>query len=264
MAIKESDIKLLWGRSGNLCAICRIELSQDAKRSSASFPLGEQAHIVAREPKGPRGESSLQAEERDSYSNLILLCPTHHTIIDKAEEEYPVGKLHEIKRMHELWVRTILSENKDCSSAVDRLVSAQECIKARDYTGSLGHLRQATARERETSLYHILCTLTILAARSFNGISEAEGAQVVRHLLRARKLNNTWRPTFLLMLLMDIDYCELHGLENGFDLSVRDLVELIQSAQPSPQQEQLIAQLPASFRFNELLKSIKEENLGID
>lgn len=264
MAIKEPDVKLLWGRSGNRCAICRIELSLDAERSSASFPLGEQAHIVAREPKGPRGQSSLRPEERNSYHNLILLCPTHHTIIDKAEVDYTVDKLHNIKARHELWVSTTLSEGDERSSSADRLASAQVSIKNQDYTESLHHLRQAAAKERETPNYHFLCALTILARRSFNGISETERGQIARHLIRANIIDSTWRPTLLLMLLMDTDYCELHGVANDFGISARDLTECIRSTKPSPGQEHLLAHLPMSSRFKSLLRSIKGESLEID
>jgi hypothetical protein len=108
MPILQKDIKLLWGRAANRCSICRLELAQDKASASESFPLGEQAHIVAREPDGPRGHSVLSDSERDSYYNLILLCPTHHRIIDENVEDYPIEKLHMIKAQHELWVRQSL------------------------------------------------------------------------------------------------------------------------------------------------------------
>lgn len=113
MSISEKDIKLLWGRSGNRCAICRAELSSAAEHSSSVFPVGQQAHIVAEEPGGPRGESILSPAERNSYYNLILLCSTHHTIIDKDLVGYPVEKLYRIKAKHELWVVSTLSKYSD-------------------------------------------------------------------------------------------------------------------------------------------------------
>lgn len=109
--MKEHDVKLLWGRAANRCAICRIELSQVA--SSKAFPLGEQAHIVAESKNGPRGNSILSLAERNSYANIILLCPTHHTIIDKDISSWPVEKLHLKKSNHELWVQNTLSESAD-------------------------------------------------------------------------------------------------------------------------------------------------------
>lgn len=113
MAIKGKDIKILWGRSGNRCAICRTQLTQDASAVSAVFTLGEQAHIVGEKEDAARGKSPLLADERDSYHNLILLCPNHHTEIDKNEADWPIERLHLVKSTHELWVTETLSETID-------------------------------------------------------------------------------------------------------------------------------------------------------
>jgi hypothetical protein len=87
-----------------------------------AFVLGEHAHIVAEDPGGPRGASVLTAGERNSYSNLILLCPTHHTLVDKNDTDYPVEKLHQIKSEHELWVEATLSQRQDAQVVADELV----------------------------------------------------------------------------------------------------------------------------------------------
>lgn len=113
MAIKGKDIKILWGRSGNRCAICRTQLTQDATAVSAAFTLGEQAHIVGEKEDAARGKSTMTSEDRDSYHNLILLCPNHHTEIDKNEADWPIERLHFIKSSHELWVTETLSETID-------------------------------------------------------------------------------------------------------------------------------------------------------
>lgn len=111
--MKEKDIKILWGRAANRCAICRCELSQDAKAIAHAFPIGEQAHIVGEQSCAARGESILTAEERNSYHNIVLLCPTHHVEIDKNERDWPIEKLHFAKSAHELWVRETLAEATD-------------------------------------------------------------------------------------------------------------------------------------------------------
>jgi len=108
MQIPKKDLKILWGRAANRCSICRRELSADKKHGDSSYPIGEQAHIVAENDEGPRGKSILSAKERESYRNLILLCPTHHSEIDKAPEDYPVERLHMMKQAHEDWVRESL------------------------------------------------------------------------------------------------------------------------------------------------------------
>ncbi|MEK2483022.1 HNH endonuclease [Providencia stuartii] len=129
MAIGQKDIKLLWGRSGNRCAICQVELTQDKNSTTSAFTLGEQAHIVGEKEGAARGKSTLTLEERNSYHNLILLCPNHHTEIDNNEEDWPVEKLHIVKSEHELWVMETLSSVKDLS-AIAKQTSITTIINA--------------------------------------------------------------------------------------------------------------------------------------
>lgn len=59
------------------------------------------AHIVAAKRNGPRF-IRMPAEERYSFSNLILLCHPHHTLVDKIEpEKYPIELLREWKARRE-------------------------------------------------------------------------------------------------------------------------------------------------------------------
>lgn len=68
--------------------------------------LGEMAHIEAAESGGPRRNPSLKPQERNRYSNLLLLCPTHHTEIDKNPDKWTVQVLRKLKREHERWVNS--------------------------------------------------------------------------------------------------------------------------------------------------------------
>lgn len=122
--MKQKDLKLLWGRSGNRCAFCRALLTQDASAVTAPFTLGEQAHIIGEKAGSARSVSPMTAEERDGYHNRILLCPTHHTEIDENENDWPIEKLHYMKSTHELWVTERLSET------VDHVRLANEAILA--------------------------------------------------------------------------------------------------------------------------------------
>lgn len=108
--MRQKDIKLLWGRAASRCSKCKADLAYDEKARSGAMAVGEQAHIVAESEDGPRGKSSLTTEERDEYANLILLCPTCHTVVDGAELDFPVERLHQIKTRHELWVSESLAE----------------------------------------------------------------------------------------------------------------------------------------------------------
>ena len=65
MAITDKTRKILWGRSGNLCAICRRELVMDATTKDDESVIGDECHMVAREINGPRGNSPLEISQRD-------------------------------------------------------------------------------------------------------------------------------------------------------------------------------------------------------
>ena len=111
MAISLKTHKMLWGRSGNMCAFpeCGRFLVADETLTDDPSIVGEEAHIVAQKKDGPRGKSDLTGEQRDKYNNLILLCSIHHKIIDDQYQEYTVEKLHLIKTSHEDWIRRNLS-----------------------------------------------------------------------------------------------------------------------------------------------------------
>ena len=47
------------------------------------------AHIVASSPDGPRGDPNRSHALSAEISNLMLLCPTHHKLIDDNADEYP-------------------------------------------------------------------------------------------------------------------------------------------------------------------------------
>ncbi len=119
MAIQPKDAHLLWGKAAARCSMpdCRrplVSVSAEEKAPS-NVIVGEMAHIVGRKNSqvNARGISTLPVSERDKYPNLILLCPTHHTLIDKDEADWPVERLHTIKREHELWVEQQLGKEID-------------------------------------------------------------------------------------------------------------------------------------------------------
>jgi hypothetical protein len=103
MSISQTESNKLYGNAAGRCAFkdCREKLTLN--EMDKSFLLGQMAHIVARSPTGPRGDSSFPKDKLDTYENLILLCPTCHTKIDKQPNKYPVELLHEIKEKHEIW-----------------------------------------------------------------------------------------------------------------------------------------------------------------
>ncbi|TVX91831.1 HNH endonuclease [Paenibacillus agilis] len=108
MGITSKTRKMLWGRSANRCAICRMNLVMDETETDDESVIGDECHIVAREKDGPRGDSVLTSEQRDKYTNLILLCKVHHKVIDDQSFSYSVQYLTELKEKHEEWVNKAL------------------------------------------------------------------------------------------------------------------------------------------------------------
>jgi len=116
MTISEKSIKLLWSNAAGRCAFpdCNIRLTVEHAADTSPYTLGEMAHIKGKNPGSNRYDSNQSNEERDSYKNLLLLCPNHHTEIDKPENErkYSVQYLIDIKSMHEQWVIATLTKQK--------------------------------------------------------------------------------------------------------------------------------------------------------
>lgn len=114
MGISLKTHKILWGKAGNKCSFpeCKIDLVIDESETDDYSIIGEEAHIVSKKENGPRGKSELTQEERDKYSNLILLCRIHHKLIDDQEKKYTIEKLHNYKSEHEKWVNQNLSIDK--------------------------------------------------------------------------------------------------------------------------------------------------------
>ena len=106
--IKVKDQKILWGRAAAMCALCRTKLEIDNGNSDPAT-VGAMCHIVGAMEGAARYNSNLSTDERNSYSNLVLMCSHHHDIIDKDEATYTIEKLHILKNDHEGWVNENLA-----------------------------------------------------------------------------------------------------------------------------------------------------------
>ncbi|MBO4271274.1 HNH endonuclease signature motif containing protein [Microbispora triticiradicis] len=132
MAIDLVSRKLLWSRSGNRCAFdgCGQRLVEPSPSQKflmrSGLVIGEEAHIIARDDNGPRAQPGMPQEQRDSYANLILLCPTHHTLIDKNHgADYPVAVLQQMKQRHEDLVESKLAGVDIKRRRIEEIITAQ-------------------------------------------------------------------------------------------------------------------------------------------
>ena len=72
-------------------------------RESRALHLRRDGAHLRRKAGASRNDASQTPVERDDYANLVLLCPNHHTLIDKPENEkkYTVAVLQKMKSDHE-------------------------------------------------------------------------------------------------------------------------------------------------------------------
>lgn len=100
------DVKVLWGLSAGRCAFpgCREICIVPAIHEDGPAVIGDIAHIVAHADRGPRADRQFPSDQLDTYANWIVLCATHHRLVDARPTTYPVSLLREWKARHEAWV----------------------------------------------------------------------------------------------------------------------------------------------------------------
>ncbi len=98
---------MLWGLAENRCSFpdCRTPCVIPATDADRPTVIGKIAHIVAHSDEGPRSEPGMPPEDRDRYENWILLCPTHHDLVDGQPSTYSAENLRCWKSDHERWVQ---------------------------------------------------------------------------------------------------------------------------------------------------------------
>lgn len=95
---KRRVIDAVWIRAAGHCELCSRDLTYD-RLGLTLAKLGEVAHILPASPNGPRDKDGQQKDSQDDLydcndpGNLMLLCPSCHTDIDKTPDNYPANDL---------------------------------------------------------------------------------------------------------------------------------------------------------------------------
>ncbi|MBE8233199.1 MAG: HNH endonuclease [Endozoicomonadaceae bacterium] len=105
-------------------------LTIDETQKHGVKQFGEMAHIVAKSPDGPRGDAYFPKENLNKYGNLILLCRNHHRRVDECYKDYPVEKLHKMKKKHEKWVNESLQKAVPDITFAELKASAKAILSA--------------------------------------------------------------------------------------------------------------------------------------
>jgi hypothetical protein len=144
MTISDHDRKILWGSSGLRCAICNRRLVVEATATDRDSIVGEECHIVARSPGGPRA-GHLPPEEVDCHTNLILLCRNDHRMVDDQPGTYTSDVLRAKKAEHEAWVAQRLNK-EEVEAEAEAMIDASHPLDEPHQPGSTV-ITQAFPRE---------------------------------------------------------------------------------------------------------------------
>lgn len=106
----------LWAKSGGRCEYrgCNELLIGDLVSNTPNANKGYHAHIIADSVNGPRGDAALSKALARDPANLMLLCDTHHRIVDRDRvADHPATILREMKREHETRIEIVTAITRD-------------------------------------------------------------------------------------------------------------------------------------------------------
>jgi hypothetical protein len=129
--------------------------------------IGEVCHIKGTRLGSARYEPIQTDVERHAYANLVLMCPTHHTVIDDDEEAYTVDRLHKIKAAHESQSTPIPD--------VEAAAVAELFMQSVTNVGQSGGLSAHTVNAS---------TITVQSAPSISHLTRQRQIQAVEYLWR--------------------------------------------------------------------------------
>ena len=126
-------MNILLARSGGYCQNpgCNIDLFP-LFANKIFVDIKEAAHIISSSVRGPRANNAKRCD-LESHNNILLLCPTCHTIIDKAPNTFTFEVLHKWKDCHEnaikkLFTKRIMENRFSLVKEIKRILAENKSI----------------------------------------------------------------------------------------------------------------------------------------
>jgi hypothetical protein len=163
--------KILALKTGNKCAApgCNQKLAVDGNNINGVSVVGEIAHIAGEYLGAARYDSNMTPAQRNAYANLLFLCPTHHTQIDKPGNTYSVATLTQWKADHEAYIdQAIMDSMPDVTFAELEIVAraiADGVAKPFDGDFRLTDPTEKMKRNGITDRSHNMLTMGLAASR---------------------------------------------------------------------------------------------------
>lgn len=142
-------LRELYLKSGNQCAFpgCNNLIMNEL----GNF-VGEVCHIEAAMPGGERFNPKQSNEERRQFSNLMLMCHTHHKVTDNVDK-YTMEKLKKIKCEHEAKFTNII---KKISESIEDYTKKDSLIMPKTLQGMNEYFKwNQTAEELKYTIERI-------------------------------------------------------------------------------------------------------------
>ncbi len=166
MSISSKVQKLLLAKSGGYCQNpgCNGDIFhyfEDGKLTS----IEELAHIIAQQVGGPRGSTNEKITNRDEYENILVLCPSCHSLVDKEPEQFPIGMLRSWKTNHENRIKSVFQapiypDRNSLRTEISRLLTSNKAIF--DQYGPQSEFAQKSVQSEAFSMWKLKSIETII------------------------------------------------------------------------------------------------------
>jgi len=200
MSPNTQNMKKLFALSRNKCAFprCQNELICEG------VLVGEICHIKAASPGGKRYDALQSDSDRHGLSNLVLLCPIHHTVVDDDDETYTVEVLTRLKLKHEANSEPMTNEEAARGAKIFLNVENSSGFVANNITGGVFNINSTSNYvDGEAALLqdykrafssHSNCVKTI--SKGKGSVQLIEGSVLVMHVAPVRSPMYTQRVDF--------------------------------------------------------------------
>lgn len=116
--------------------MCRRKVVWESAAGGRSL-TGEIAHIVGAQRAAARGRVAFSGD-RDGPDNLMLLCREDHKVIDDNEDEYPVERLHRIRKEYLAWLESQLTLAQRWSASIISQYTYLNVPRLDEFAATLG------------------------------------------------------------------------------------------------------------------------------
>ena len=178
--ISQKTAKILFGQARGRCAFpsCENPLIAPQTSTDDAAVLGQIAHIVGASDSGPRGDPVFPREELNKESNLLVLCPNHHVLVDAHDSTYTVAELRR-------WKRDLINSGPTAQDLIDQ---AALMMGDQQWEAAVALFEQAVGLSDDTELKirehaHMSAARSLLASQFGAAAAEASSLdRIEQHL----------------------------------------------------------------------------------